>query len=112
MNRKAGIMAGIFLAATSAFAFYFIGFPLLSQNDQTGNPFSNLAENLASVSSIQSDIDSCISNPTSDCDQEMQQIPKFCEQNKDQNISFCSDKRVRMYLDQRGFTRPTINEGK
>jgi len=112
MNRKAGIMAGIFLAAASAFAFYFIGFPLLSQNDQTGNPFSNLAENPASVSSIQSDIDSCVSNPTSDCDQEMQQIPKFCEQNKDQNISFCSDTLVRMYLDQRGFTRPTINEGK
>ena len=112
MNRRQGILTGIFLAAASSLAFFFVGSPFLNQNDQTGNPFSNLAQSPESISTIQNDIDSCITNPTTDCDQEMQQIPKFCEQNKDQNISFCSDSRVQMYLSQRGLTRPTINEGK
>lgn len=101
----------IFLAGASAFAFYFIGSPFLNQNDQTTNPFSNFAQSPESVSTIQNDIDSCIANPTPDCDQEMQQIPKFCEQNKDQNISFCSDPRIQAYLDQRGLTRSKINVG-
>jgi len=112
MNRKQGIMTSIFLAAASAFVFFFIGSPILNPNDQTVNPFSNLAQSPESVSTIQNDIDSCIANPTTDCDQEMQQVPKFCEQNKDQNISFCLDPRIQMYLDQRGITRPTINVGK
>ena len=112
MNRKQGILTSIFLAAASAFAFYFIGSPFLNQNDQAENPFSNLTQSPESVSTIQNDIDACIANPTADCDQEMQQIPKFCEQNKDQNISFCSDPRIQTYLDQRGLSGPTVNVGK
>ena len=112
MNRKQGILTSIFLAAASALAFFFIGSPFLNQNGQTANPFSNLTQSPESVSTLQNDIDFCIANPTPNCDQEMQQIPKFCEQNKDQNISFCSDPRIQTYLDQRGLTRPTINVGK
>ena|SRR5437870_4063590 len=112
MNRKQGILTSVFLAAASAFAFYFIGSPILNQNGQAENPFSNLVQSTGSVSTIQNDIDSCTANPTTDCDQEIQQIPKFCEQNKDQNISFCSDPRIQAYLDQRGLTQSAINVGK
>ncbi len=110
MNRKQGVLTVIFIVAVSISAFFFIGSPMLDLNDQTGNP--GLSQNPESISTVQNDIESCVANPTADCDQEMQQIPKFCEQNKDQNISYCSDPRVQMYLDQRGLLQSTINVGK
>lgn len=109
MNRRSGIITGILLAASSAFVFFFIGFPFLNQQSGEPSPFN--AQNPDTVSTLASDIDSCVSNPTSDCDQEMVQVSKYCQQNKDQNISFCSDPRVKAYLDNRGLTLPPVNVG-
>lgn len=109
MNRRGGIITGIILAASSAFVFFFIGFPFLTQQADQPSPFN--AQNPDTVSTLASDIDSCVSNPTSDCDQEMIQISKYCQQNKGQNIPFCSDPRVKAYLDNRGLALPPVNGG-
>lgn len=109
MKRRGGIVSGIILAASSALVFYFIGFPFLNQQQDQPSPFN--VQNPGSLSTLASDIDSCVSNPTSDCDQEMIQISRYCKQNKDQNIPFCSDPRVNMYLDNRGLAQPTVNGG-
>ena len=86
MNRRSGFITGIILAVSSAFFFIFIGFPLFNQQsgDQIGSPFTNSVQSPETISTIASDIDSCVANPTSDCDQEMLQVSKFCEQNKGQ----------------------------
>lgn len=109
MNRRSGIITGIILAASSAFVFFFIGFPFLNQQSDEPSPFN--AQNQDTVSTLASDIDSCVSNPTTDCDQEMIQVLKYCQQNKDQNIPFCSDPRVQAYLNNRGLTLPPVNGG-
>jgi hypothetical protein len=109
MNRKRGLITGILLAASSAFVFIFLGFPSLIQQPNQPSPFN--AQNLNSVSTLTNDIDSCVSNPSSDCDQEMLQISKYCQENKEQNISFCSDPRVPAYLNNRGLTLPPVNGG-
>lgn len=115
MNRKRGMVAGIILAVSSAIFFLFIGFPLVSQQpgDQVNSPFSGSIQSPDAISTIASDIDSCVANPTSDCDQEMLQISKFCEQNKgqEQNYQFCTDARVKMYLDHRNMAQITVNGG-
>lgn len=111
MNRRSGILAGILLAVSSTVFFLFIGFPLFNVNNtQTDTPFSNVRNN-QDVSTIGNDIDACISNPTSDCDQEMQQLSKFCEQNKDQyqQYPFCSDSRIQMYLNHRNSAQIKVN---
>lgn len=115
MNRKKGMITGIILAISSAFFFLFIGFPVLNQQsgDQIGSPFSSSVQSPDAISTIASDIDSCVASPTSDCDQEMLQISKFCEQNKgqEQTYQFCSDSRVQMYLEHRSMAQITVNGG-
>src|SRR5579863_8929768 len=113
MNRKGGVITGVVLAISSVFFFIFIGFPLFNQqpSDQGNSPFSTSTQSPDTISTIASDIDSCVSNPTSDCDQEMLQVSKFCEQNKGQaqNYQFCSDARVQMYLEHRNMQQITVN---
>lgn len=77
-----------------------------------GGAIPPLNQSPDSISTLSSDIDSCVSAPTSDCDQEMLQIKKFCQENTDQHIPVCSDPRIPQYVDQRGLERPAINTGK
>ena len=109
MNRKR-LGIALFLASVVAFSFYFIGSPFFFQPGGD-NLFSNMTQNPQNVSTLEDDVDSCSSTPTSDCDQEMLQIKQFCKQNNDQNISVCSDHRVQSYIDQRGLERPSVNIG-
>ncbi len=115
MNKKSGLITGVILAVSSAFFFIFVGIPLFNQQsgDQVNSPFANNVQSSEEISTIASDIDSCMSNPTSDCDQEMTQVEKFCEQNKgqEQNYPFCADSRVQMYLEQRNTAQITVNGG-
>jgi hypothetical protein len=93
------------------FSLYFFILPFLNPvNNSNLIPIFNQDPN--SVPTLTSDVDACVINPTSDCDQEMLQITKFCKESKDQNIPVCSDTRVQQYIDQRGLGRPTINTGK
>ncbi len=109
MNRSGGIITGIILAASSAFVFFFLGFPFLSQQQDQTSQF--ITQNPDSVSTLASDIDSCVSSPSSDCDQEMLQISNYCKQNHGQNLPFCSDPRISMYINNRGLSQPTVNGG-
>jgi hypothetical protein len=115
MNRKRGFITGIILAVSSAAFFVFIGFPLFNQpnGDQIGSPFDSSMQSPQTISTIAGDIDACVSNPTSDCDQEMLQVEKFCQQNtgQKQNYSFCSDSRVQIYLNKRNMQQITVNGG-
>jgi hypothetical protein len=114
MNRNRGIVTGVILAISSVFFFIFIGFPLFNQqpSDQGNSPFSSM-QSPDSVSTIASDIDSCVSSPNSDCDQEMSQISQFCSQNKgqEQTYPFCSDTRIQMYIEQRNINQIKVNGG-
>ena len=115
MNRKGGVVTGVILAISSVFFFILIGFPLfnLQPNDQNNSPFSTSTQSPDTISTIANDIDSCVSNPTSDCDQEMLQVSKFCDQNKgqEQTYPFCSDTRVQMYIEQRNMAQIKVNGG-
>lgn len=115
MNRNRGIITGVILAISSAFFFIFIGFPLFNQpsSDQGNSQFSSSMQSPDTISTIASDIDSCVSNPTSDCDQEMLQVSEFCQQNKgqEQTYPFCSDTRVQMYVEQRDMAQIKVNGG-
>ncbi|GEM_PF-888758 len=115
MNKRNGLITGVALAASSALFFIFIGFPLFNQQsgDQIESPFTNSIQSPQTISTIASDIDSCITTPSSDCDQEMLQVSKFCEQNKgqEQNYPFCTDSRVQMYIDNRNMAQITVNDG-
>lgn len=115
MNRRGGLIAGIILAASSAFFFISIGLPFFGQQSiyPGGSPLSASPQSPDTISTIASDIDSCVSNPSSDCDQEMSQILQFCEQNKgqEQTYQFCSDTRVQMYVEQRDMTQIKVNGG-
>ncbi|MGH2612596.1 MAG: hypothetical protein ACRDFB_06050 [Rhabdochlamydiaceae bacterium] len=115
MNRKGGIITGIILAASSAFFFISIGFPSFDQQSSYpgSSPLSSSPQSPDTISTIASDIDSCVSNPTSDCDQEMSQISEFCGQNKgqEQTYPFCSDTRVQMYVEQRDMAQIKVNGG-
>ncbi len=115
MNRRSGLITGIALAVSSVFFFIFIGFPLFSQQpgDGVNSPISGSDQSPDTISAIASDIDSCITTPTSDCDQEMLQVSKFCSQNKgqEQNYPFCADSRVQIYLEHRDMARNAVNGG-
>ncbi len=110
MSIKRKIPIYFVIAISFAFTAYFFASPFISSSNQDGL-VPSISQSPDSVSTLASDIDSCISTPTSDCDQEMLQIKKYCADNKDQNISVCSDVRVREYVDNRGLERPTINTG-
>ena len=111
MNRNRRLGITLFLASVVIFSFYFIGSPFIFQQQAGDGLFSNMTQNPQNVSTLEDDIDSCMSTPTSDCDQEMLQIKQFCKQNNDPNISVCSDHRVQSYIDQRGLERPSVNIG-
>ena len=98
------------IAISFAFTVYFFVSPFLSSSNQDGL-IPSINQSPDSVSTLASDIDTCVSSPTSDCDQEMLQIKKYCVDNKNQNIPVCSDVRVQEYIDNRGLERPIINTG-
>ena len=99
------------IAAAFGFSVYFFISPFIGSGDQTGL-IPAFSQNPNSISTLTSDVDACVTNPTSDCDLEMLQIKKFCIENKNQNIPVCSDARVSQYVDKRGLERPAINTGK
>ena len=111
MNKARKISTYLIIAAAFGFSVYFFISPFLGSEDQT-SLIPSLNQNPDSISTLTGDVDACVTNPTSDCDQEMLQIKKFCSVNKDQHIPVCSDARVTQYVDQRGLERPAINTGK
>jgi hypothetical protein len=111
MDKMRKISTYMIIAAAFAFSVYFFISPFVGSGDQTSLiPGFNQDPN--SVSTLTSDVDACVTNPTSDCDQEMLQLKNFCKENNDQHIPVCSDARVSQYVDQRGLERPAINTGK
>ena len=111
VDKTRKISTYLIIAVAFGFSVYFFISPFLGSGDQTGL-IPNINQNPDSISTLTSDVDACVTNPTSDCDQEMLQIKKFCNENKDQHIPVCSDPRVPQYVDQRGLERPAINTGK
>jgi hypothetical protein len=93
-----------------AFTLYFFVSPFLYSSDQ-GGQVPAINQNPDSISTLSSDVDTCVTTPTSDCDQEMLQVKNYCNNNRGQNIPICSDVRVQEYIDSRGLERPTINTG-
>lgn len=110
MNRNKGFFVGIIFAAASFAVFYFIS-PPFGNMQGDGGFFPGMNQGPGTVPTLTDDIDACVANPTSTCDQEMQQILDFCKNSKDPNIPACSDSRVQAYVDNRGLNRPTINIG-
>ena len=111
MDKARKISTYMIIAMAFGFSVYFFISPFIGSEDQT-SLIPNFNQNPNSISTLTSDVDACVTNPTSDCDLEMLQIKKFCKENKDQHIPACSDARVSQYVDQRGLERPAINTGK
>jgi hypothetical protein len=111
MDMRRRISTYIIIAITFAFSVYFFISPFLNPSDQ-GNLMPSPNQSPDSASTLTSDVDGCVSNPTSDCDQEMLQVKKYCSGNNNQNVPVCSDARVQEYIDNRGLDRPTINTGR
>lgn len=112
MDKARKIATFLIIVMAFGFSVYFFVSPFLGSVDQGQNPISSLNQSSNAVSTLTNDVDTCVTNPTSDCDQEMLQIAKFCKDNKDQNNPTCSDARVAQYIDQRGLDRPIVNTGK
>jgi hypothetical protein len=112
MDKARKILTYLVIAVAFGFSMYFFVSPFLDSEDQGQNTIPGFNQSPDSISTLTSDVDACITNPTSDCDQEMLQITKFCKYNKDQHIPVCFDARVPQYVDQRGLERPTVNTGK
>ncbi len=110
MDRARKISTYLIIAVAFGFSIYFFVSPFLGSQDQSLMPGLNQSPD--AVPTLTNDVDACITNPTSDCDQEMLQIINFCKANKDQHIPVCSDARVPQYVDQRGLERPAINTGR
>lgn len=110
MDKARKITTYLIIAVAFGFSIYFFASPFLGSQDQTIMPGLNQSPD--SVPTLTNDVDTCVTNPSSDCDQEMLQIIKFCKDNKDQQIPVCSDARVPQYVDQRGLERPVINTGR
>lgn len=111
MNKARKISTYMIIAVAFGFSVYFFIYPFIGSEDQ-GSLIPSFNQDPNSVSTLTSDVDACVTNPTSDCDQEMLQIKKFCQENQDQHIPVCSDPRIPQYVDQRGLERPAINTGK
>ncbi len=111
MDKRRRVSTYLIIAVAFGFSVYFFASPFLYQSDQTG-AIPGLNQSPDSVSTLTSDVDACMSNPSPDCDQEMLQISKYCDGNKGQNVSICSDARVQQYIGNRGLERPVINIGK
>jgi hypothetical protein len=110
MDKARKILTYMIIATAFGFSVYFFISPLVGSEDQ-GSLIPSFNQDPNSISTLTNDVDACVSNPTSDCDQEMLQIKKFCNENKGQNIPVCSDARIPQYVDQRGLERPAINTG-
>ena len=111
MDIRRRIPVYLMIGAAFAFTLYFFVSPFIYPSDQGGGLVPAFNQSPNSVSTLASDVDACVSTPTSDCDQEMLQIKNYCANNRGQNISICSDVRVQEYIDSRGLERPTINTG-
>jgi hypothetical protein len=111
MDIKQRVSTYLIIAVAFGFSIYFFASPFLYPSDQSGT-IPSLNQSPDSISTLASDIDACMSNPTSDCDQEMMQINKYCNDNKGQDIPICSDARVKEYVGNRGLERPPINTGR
>jgi len=113
VDRARKISTYLIIAVAFGFSIYFFVSPFLGSEDQGQNLMPGFNQSPDSVPTLTRDVDTCVTNPTSDCDQEMLQIMKFCKDNKDQqHIPVCSDARVPQYVDQRGLERPIINTGR
>jgi hypothetical protein len=112
MDKARKIPTYVLIALALGFSIYFFISPFLNPVDQGQNLVPSFNQDPNSISTLTSDVDACVTNPTAYCDQEMLQIKKFCNENKDQNILVCSDARMQQYVDQRGLERPTINTGR
>ena len=110
MDKARKISTYLIIAIAFGFSIYFFVSPFLGSQDQSLMPGLNQSPD--STPTLTNDVDTCITNPSSDCDQEMLQIIKFCKDNKDQQIPVCLDARVAQYVDQRGLQRPVINTGR
>jgi hypothetical protein len=110
VDKARKISTYLIIAVAFGFSMYFFVSPFLGSQDQSLMPSLNQSPD--AVSTLTNDVDTCVTNPTPDCDQEMLQIIKFCKGNKDQQIPVCSDARVPQYVDQRGLERSVINTGK
>jgi hypothetical protein len=110
MDKTRKISSYLMIVIAFGFSVYFFVSPFLGSPDQSLIP--GLNQNPDSVSTLTDDVDVCVANPTSDCDQEFLQIIKFCKDNSDKPIPVCSDSRVQQYVDQRGLQRPVVNMGK
>lgn len=110
MDRARKISTYLIIAMAFGFSMYFFISPFIGSQDQSLIPGLNQSPD--SVSTLTNDVDACVANPTSDCDQELLQIIKFCKDNSDKPIPVCSDSRVQQYVDQRGLQRPVVNMGK
>lgn len=111
MDTRRRISTYLVIAVAFGFSIYFFASPFIYPSDQSGT-MPALNQSPDSISTLASDVDACMSNPTSDCDQEMLQINRYCNDNKGQNISICSDPRVQEYVGNRGLERPPINTGR
>jgi len=111
VERTRRIATYLIIALAIGFSFYFFISPFLDQGNKT-DLIPGFNQDPNSIPTLTSDVDGCVSNPTSDCDQEMLQIKNFCKENKGQNIPVCSDPRVQQYIDNRGLERPSINTGR
>ena len=105
------ILTYLIIAVALGFSVYFFISPFLDSGNKT-DLIPGFNQDPNSIPTLTNDVDACVSNPTSDCDQEILQIKKFCNENKDQNIPVCSDTRVQQYIDSRGLERPIINTGR
>lgn len=112
MDKARKISTYLMIAVAFGFSIYFFVSPFLGSQDQGQNLIPGFNQSPDSVPTLTSDVDACVTNPTSDCDHEMLQIMKFCKDNKDQHVPVCSDARVPQYVDQRGLERPIINTGR
>ncbi len=110
MTKIRRISTYLIIVTAFAFSVYFFVYPFFGSNDSNQGPFST-TQDPNSIPTLTNDVDSCASNPTSDCDQEMLQIEKFCNDNKGQDIPVCSDSRVQQYIEKHGLQRPVVNTG-
>jgi hypothetical protein len=110
VDKARKISTYVIIAVAFGFSAYFFIYPFVGSENQ-GSLIPSFNQDPNSISTLTNDVDTCVSNPTPDCDQEILQIKKFCNENKDQHIPVCSDARVSQYVDQRGLERPAINTG-
>jgi hypothetical protein len=111
IDKKQKIATYILIAVALGFSVYFFVSLFLDPLNRGPIPISNFNQTSNAIPTLTDDVDACVVNPTSDCDQEMLKIKLFCNENKDAHIPVCSETRIQRYIDQRGLERPTIKTG-